>query len=255
MNPENENENKVQSVETAFSIVKFIQDQNGSRVTDIANELDMSKGSVHRYLSTLRDLGYLVKEDGLYHLGLGFLELGHQTKYRHEISEITETKVEQLAEETGERAQFVMEEGGKGIYIHVVGGENAVLTDTQIGKEINLTTAGCGKAILAHLPEERVNDIIDQHGFVENNQNAITDRNQLFEELETVSEQGYALNRNEHIDGLWGIGAPILDPDGEVVGAISIGGPTNRIKPRIENGEIVEKIVGVANEIELHLAY
>lgn len=148
-----------------------------------------------------------------------------------------------------------MEEGGKGIYIHVSTGENGVSTNTQVGKEINLTTAACGKAILAHLPEKYVDDIIVKHGFEKDNSQAITDRDQLFKELEEVREQGFGLNREEHIEGLWGIGAPIFDPNNNVAGSISLGGPANRIRTQIDNGELVEKIVGVANEIELNLAY
>ncbi|NHN61670.1 MULTISPECIES: IclR family transcriptional regulator [Halorussus] len=247
--------NTVQSVETAFSIIELLRQNGGAGVTEIADELDMSKGAIHRYLVSLCEQGSVVKEDGIYRLGLRFLDLGQYVQYRHEASEITEPKVEQLAEMTGERAQFIVEERGKGVYLHLSEGENAVSTGAYVGKVINLTTAASGKAILAHLPNEEVEEILDHHGFRKRTSRTIVNRDRLFEELETVRDQGYAINLGEHVSRLGGIAVPVFGPDDDVLGSLSIGGPVNRIEQRIENEEIPAQLNGIANEIELKLAY
>ncbi|MFB6187002.1 MAG: IclR family transcriptional regulator C-terminal domain-containing protein, partial [Halobacteriaceae archaeon] len=55
-----------------------------------------------------------------------------------------------------------------------------------------------GKAILAHLPEDVVHDILDRTGLPEHTKHTITSRKELFDELDSIRERGYAVNRGEY---------------------------------------------------------
>jgi DNA-binding IclR family transcriptional regulator len=245
----------VKSVDTLFSILEYLKENDGAGVTELSQELGLSKGAVHRYLRTLVENGYAVTEDGTYRLGLRFLDFGAHVRQRNRFNEYIEPKVEQLADQTGERAQYLVEEHGVGIYLFRESGENAVKTDARVGKVVNLHTTAAGKAILAHLPEEKVEEILDRHGLIERTERTISDPDDLRASLADIRERGYALNRDEHVMGLWAAGVAIRDKDNRVLGGLSVSGPTTRMRERIENEEIQQQLLGVANEIELNIRY
>ncbi|MFC6988817.1 IclR family transcriptional regulator [Haloplanus sp. GCM10025708] len=161
-------------------------------------------------------------------------------------------KIISLAEETQERAQFFVEEHGKIIYVHRVTGANGVDADSRLGRRLPITATAAGKVILAHLPDDRVAEILDDHGFPDLTENTITDREAFLEHLETVRERGYGLNDEEYIKGLRVVSVPVMDPGGDVVGAISVSGPTYRLDDGRFTETLPKKIKATANEIELN---
>lgn len=111
-----------------------------------------------------------------------------------------------------------------------------------------------GKAILAHLPEEETNHIIETHGLPKLTDNTITGRDRLHEELAQIREQGYALNISEDLEGIHAIGIPLIF-EGEIQDALSIAGPTHRMSTERCEGEILDQLQAATDEIELNLAY
>lgn len=240
---------------TSFEILQTIRRFNGAGVTQIATHLDLGKSTVHRHLSTLEEAEYLVKEDDEYHLSLRFLSLGEHARSRKRAHRIAKEKVNQLASETGERAQFMVEEHGHAVYVHTALGAHAVKTDSEVGKHIPMNAVSAGKAVLAELPEERVREIIRDHGLPKRTENTITDEEQLFKELETIREQGYALNFSESTEGLRAISVPVKGTGGSVIGAFGVSGPTHRMNnDRIEN-ELSGLLLGVSNELKLDVQF
>lgn len=102
-------------------------------MTEVAAELGYAKSTVYRHLSTLAELGYVVKTDNEYRVGLRFLELGQHARTRQTGYDLTTKKVEEIAEQTGEWAQFIVKEHGDAVYIHRAFGDNAVWTDPGSG--------------------------------------------------------------------------------------------------------------------------
>lgn len=249
-----EQKRAVKSIETMFQIVDSLIEHDGARVTELAQELDLAKSTVHRQLSTLCSLGYAVKEGEEYQVGLRFLEIGEYARYRPKVSEIAEPLVDQLANDTGERAQFIVEEHGRGVFLHVKEGERGVKADRHPGKLRYLHSGASGKAILAHMSKERVEEIIDQWGLPAETDNTITSKPELYRELEHARERGYATNKEESITGLWALGVPVV-VDGEPVGAFSISGPRYRLETDWFNEELPNLLKGTANEMELKLEY
>ncbi len=107
-------------------------------------------------------------------------------------------------------------------------GNNAIQIDTHTGEAVYLHNTALGKAILAHLPKERVEEIIDRHGLPSKTDRTITDKKELFETLEGVHERGIAFDDEERINGLRCVAVPILD-NGKTIGAISVSGPKSRM--------------------------
>lgn len=245
----------LKTVTQAFDIIEYLKRHGGADISEIAEHFELPKSTVHGYLSTLHDIEYLAKHDGEYYVGLRFLNLGGHAATRKQAYKMARPKVKELAEATEERAQFIVEEFGRGFYIHMDTGNQAVETDVRIGKIASLHTTSAGKAILACLPESRVQAIIQKHGLPICTPNTITDQDTLFEELETIRNRGYAQNDGERITGTRAVGVPVKGPESHVIGAFSVSGPAHRLKGSWYEEEIPDLLLGTANELELNLAY
>ncbi|MFC6615694.1 IclR family transcriptional regulator [Halopenitus salinus] len=247
--------NRIGSVRTAFDIVESLQDLDGAGVSELASHLDVPKSTAHNYLSTLEEMGYLTKEDGQYHVGVRFLGLGAYVRNRRKIYEIAKPEVERLAEETTELANLLVEEHGTGTYLQRAQGSRAVQVEAHVGTSVPLHCTALGKCILAHLPESRVDSILEEAGFEPVTPNTVTSREELEEQLERIRECGYALDDEERIEGLRCVAAPILSNDDRVLGSISVSGPSNRIQGDRFRETLPNKVLETVNVIELNVTY
>lgn len=245
----------IKSVDTTFAIIEFLQEQNSAGVTEIAEHVGRSKSTVHGHLTSMVNAGYAVNEGTTYRLGLRFLDHGIHVRDQMDIVQVAQPKVEELAEETDELAWCLVEEHGMGYWICKASGKHPVNTDVRLGLRRHLHYHSAGKAILAFQSNERIRMIVDRYGLPRRTENTITDIDTLFEEVERIREQGYALNEEESVKGLRAVAAPIRHPSGEVESAISISGPKNRMKGDWFREELPDLVLGAANEVEINLEY
>jgi DNA-binding IclR family transcriptional regulator len=146
-----------------------------------------------------------------------------------------------------------VEEHGRRVYLYQSRGENAVQTDSHVGMRVQLHCCGIGKAIPAHLPAKRVTEIIDEYGLPRWTEYTITDEDELFDELETIRDRGVAIDDEEWIRGLRCVAAPVMC-DGEVLGAISVSGPTKRVDED-DVDRMIDLVRDTARVIELNAKY
>jgi len=241
----------VRAVQIALDILGALKERDGAGVTELAEALDHSKGTVHSHLVTLLENGYIVKEDREYYLSLRYLDLANVAKSRLGIDDIVKEELEDLAQECGELAQFAVEEHGKAIYLHKVEGERAVQTASSVGTHEYMHCIALGKAMLSQMTRSRVDDIIDRHGLLSFTDETVTDRETLHEELATIRERGYAFDYEERIEGLRCVAAPVRN-DGEFLGAVSVSGPTRRMDGDFFTEEVPNMVTRSANVIEIN---
>lgn len=246
----NSDQRTVQSVGITLDIIEYLREEGGAGITEIAEAFGRSKGTIHGHISTLVDYEHVVKQDDKYHLGLYYLDLGEAVKNRLNVYDVVKNELADLADASGEVAQFAIEEHGRAVYVLKTGGENAVQTASSPGKREFMHCTSLGKAMLAHMHEDRVDEIIDRHGLPRSTTNTITTRGELFEELETIRERGYARDHEELIDGLRCVACPVMRED-EVIGAISVSGPARRIEGEFYESELPEMVQRSANVIEI----
>lgn len=249
-----EEKRTVQAVQFSCDVIDALKELNGAGVTEIANHLDVSKGAVHTHLATLESNELVKKGDNEYRLSLRFLDLGEYVRNQIDIYSVVQEEIDRLAENSGEVAQFMIEEHGRGVYLYKSIGENAVQTASYVGTRNPLHCTALGKSILANVPEERVHKIIDRHGLPAQTPNTITDRQELLEQLETVRERGLAFDREEVFKGLQCVAAPVLDQEGEVIGAVSVTGPKSRMQGEYLESEVAEMVQHTSNVIEVNAA-
>lgn len=245
----------VRTVDRTFEIIEIIQELDGAGVSEVTERVDIGKSAVHNHLNTLVNKEYLSKQGDEYHIGLSFLGLGAYARNRMEIYNAARHEVDNLADETGELANLLIEQNGTGIYLYRSKGENAVELDTYEGKRIRLHCTGLGKSILAFRPREEVEEILNTHGMPRRTDRTITDREEFFEELERIRKQKYAVDREERLRGLCCVASPITDDENRSIGAISVACPLHRISDERFQEKLPASVLGTANVIELSYNY
>lgn len=243
------------TIEKAFFIIEQIRETGGAGVTELARRTDLHKSTVHSHLRTLVQCGYLVKEDDVYRLSLRFLAHGGRVRNDMEIYQEGVSVIRDLASESGELANLGVEENGKLVVIFMTEGENAVHDRAPAGKYTDMHSTAMGKAILAHLPRERTERIIERHGLPARTENTITDRAALSSELEQIREDGFAIDDQEGHTGISCIAAPVLHDDGTPIGGVSVTGPTRKLEDDEYRHSITQQILKGANVIEVNIMY
>ena len=250
-----EAKNPVQAAQTTFRILEGLRELDGAGVTELADHLNLSKTSVYNYLKTLEQEEYVVRHGDRYYVGLKFLSLGTWARRKQPVYEAAKSELKALADQTGEYVNLLVEEHGRGVYLHRAVGENATKHKEYPGYRSHLHNTSVGKSILAHLPRSEVEAIIDERGLPATAKNTITDRDELFEELSRIRERGYAFDDEESMDGFRCVGAPIINRRTEdVEGAISVSGPRSRMRNDRLEEEVPQLVLDAVNVIEINLS-
>ncbi|MFC6874574.1 IclR family transcriptional regulator [Halobellus marinus] len=244
----------VKTADTIFGIVEFLLESGGSGVKEIAESQDLAQSTVHSHLATLLDHEYVVKEGTTYRLSLKFLDHGMEIRERLRLTRASQRIIEELSDDTGEVVWVVVEEHGQALYLLKSSGENAVQTRGRVGRRTTMHDIAAGKAILAHLPDSTVDDIIESFGLPERTEKTITEREALYQELKKIRDQGYATNDGETTEKVRAVASAVLF-EGEVCGAVGIAGPKHRLTGKKFHDSIPSKILEAVDTIELNLEY
>lgn len=244
----------VKSDETLFSILTHLRAVDGAGVTEIANQLELAKSTVHGHLATMREYGFVVKRGKEYHLGLELFSYGQYVRNQFDVYEAAKPVIDELVEETGEMAWLIGYENGRVMYLYGQAGETDVNANTLIGSWAYMHCNSGGKAILSRLPETYLEFVVERYGLPEQTSNTITDLEELSAELDRIRERGYALNLGEDLEGIHAIGVPLAFEE-EILGALAIAGPAHRVDRERCETELAEKLFAAMNDVELNLAY
>lgn len=245
---------QVKTAKKTLELIETIGRLNGATFSDVMDEMKMPKSTAHDYLHTLLDLGYIVEDDGKYYLATKFLELGEKRRRKMKIYRSARPEIRKLAEKTGEHASLMIEENGMGVLLDTAVGEHALQLKVFPGQRLPLSTTAPGKVILAYLPDDRVETILDEHGTPAATQNSITDRDMLYDELENIRKQRYATDHEERIEGVRTIAVPIICGN-TMRGAISVGGPVQRLTDDRMADELPTMLLETANVIEVNYTH
>jgi DNA-binding IclR family transcriptional regulator len=248
-----ENHRPIATVEKTIKIVETLKEVERARLTDLAAELDMNKTTVYNHLKTLQSEEFVTKEGDEYRLALRFLSFGGFVRRQIPLYQTVKPELYHIADQTEETATFLTEEFGLGMYIESVSTTRTRNIDIYPGLRVHLHASSLGKAILSELPEQRIEEIIDIHGLDAHTPHTITEREELFEELEQVRDRGFAVDDEEFMRGLRCVATPITKDDGTVLGAIGISAPTTQVDDDRFFEEFPDVVRSSANVIHLNL--
>jgi DNA-binding IclR family transcriptional regulator len=242
--------NTIDAVGRAFAILRFIKHHNGAGVTEISRELDMSKSGVHKHLSTMVEEGYLVNEEGTYRLSFKFVADSEFVKRNSLFYTVSVPEIDDLSAETGNGVYLGAFENDTAYCIYQVESDTAVATDVDVGDTIEFHSTAAGKAIAAHLKESALEDVLAGE-LPEKTAVTVTDEDALRDEFATIREDGLAYEDEENVRGMRAVGAPVLSPDGDVLGAIAVSGPLSLLTEDRFHDEIPAVLRQTKNFIEV----
>ncbi|MFH5800706.1 IclR family transcriptional regulator [Haladaptatus sp. CMAA 1911] len=246
---------KINSTAISFEIVEHLKEKGGATLSEVVDVFEMPTSTVHDHLQTLVALGYVLNDDGTYRIGTQFLELGGYARSHSRIFQVSEAELQNLASETGEHANLMIEENGMGVFLMKQKGKEAIKIDTYEGMRVYLHTTAMGKAILAFMDESRLESILSRHGLPRITEHSIGNREALEAELDVIRERGYATDDEERLNGIRCVAAPVTTDSGTVAGSVSISAPKNRMQGERFEETFPKKILGTANVIEVNMRH
>ena len=206
----------------------------GAHLTDLVQELNLPKTSLHRILRTLEAGAYLVRDGQSYRPGPESFRLARLLGAANPVAAFpacARSHMEWLADETGETVMLseLSESGTESVYLEVIESSAPLRFAMRPGHRRPLYSVASGKAILAFQSGAVQARYVDQAEFIAFTPETTT-RENMRAVLAQVAVDGVVLDRNGMIEGASAIASPLFDADGQVVAAISVAGPTERIE-------------------------
>jgi IclR family transcriptional regulator, KDG regulon repressor len=225
-------------------------------VAQISRNLSLSKGTVHGLVRTLVQHGFLTQDPTTrkYRLGLRIHELGMVLAGTLELNLKAAGPCQQLAKRSHLIARVAIWDGDAVVItLNIYPAARPVLPH-QIGPRVHAYCSATGKAVLAFLDDGSLKAYLDRTKLVPFTPCTITTRKQLLEDLRGVRERGYSIDREEAVEDLACIGAPLFERNNIISGSLSLSGPPGRVLGR-RMATLAEALINTAAEISRNMGY
>ncbi|MEY4977348.1 MAG: hypothetical protein RIQ97_2543 [Pseudomonadota bacterium] len=222
---------RLSSVAAAMRLLKcFTAEEPELGITTLAQRLGVAKSTAHRLASTLVAEGMLEQNphDGRYRLGLLLFSLGTQVRRRMDVAEQATDHLHALGAQTGETVHLAVLHGHEILYLRNIDSPHAVRTRSYLGVRMPAHCTSEGRVLLAFSPPMVVAQVLRQK-LVARTAHTVTDKSRLTEILAQTRHSGIGIDDEESEQGMRSVAAPILDAQGQVVAAVGLAGPTQRV--------------------------
>jgi DNA-binding IclR family transcriptional regulator len=241
------------TVERTIEILELLsKEKKGLTVKDIIETMKIPKTSAYDILETLVHMEILEKNIGelnLYEIGLKSFQIGNSYSQNREIFKIIDKPLQELAEKTEKTVFYGIENAGEIVYISKHESKKAIITTAGVGSTNPMYCTSLGKAILAFLPPDKVEDILNTQSFEKKTENTLS-KGELLKELSDIRDKGYAVDNKEIEKHMLCIGAPIFNFKKEVVGSISISGLFSRDRDiSVESEELLKTSFEISRKL------
>jgi IclR family transcriptional regulator, KDG regulon repressor len=222
----------VPAVDRAIQILALIK-ANGYEMSlaEIAKATGWHKSSIQKLLITLHHHGVLERDVNTkrYTLGIALAEYGRVALSNLDIRITAKPFLKELGDYCAETAVLAILSGTKIIMIDKKEPTLQIRVSPFVGMQFPATATSNGKALLAWLPEDRVNEIIQREGLPAATGRSIVEPAAFRADLDATRKRGYAVDRGEFQEGVSGVSAPIFSPNRKVVATLSVVGPKFRM--------------------------
>ena len=203
----------------------------GMTLAEIAAATGWHKSSIHKILITLDSHGFLERDEATkrYSPGMELVRCGQSVLKKMRPNHSGKLLLKELADYSGETATLAVVRGNSIVIVDVVESPGELRVSPPVGTMDPVTAKSNGKAVLAWLPEDRVREILEAEGLPAKTENSITQVKLFRNELAAARKQGYAVDTEEFQEGISAVSAPVFDPEGQVLGTLSIIGPAFRM--------------------------
>lgn len=222
---------QIGSLQKGLKILELLIAEKELTVTGVAEILGINRAGSHRFLATLRDLGYVEKNaEGRYQATLKILELGMKVADRFEIRSVARPYMQELSDAFNETVNLGFWNGRGILHLDKIDSREILRMDTPLGSTAPSYCTALGKAILAHIPEGDLDEYLAKEKLKPQGPNTITSKKRLKAELKKIRKKGFAVDNEELAAGLRCIAVPVFNHTGQAHYAISVSGPAMRLK-------------------------
>jgi len=245
------------AVERALAMLEAVaQDPEGLSNAEISRKLQIPKSSASYILRTLEKQAYLNrdKESGKYRVGLKILSLSRGALSGIDVREVALPIMRHLMEKTNLTCHLAILDGPEAVYIEKVEPQGFIRMDTWVGRRMRVHATSVGKALVAHIPQERLEKIISESGMEKRTAKTITSLSRLLKELEKVRAQGFAVDDEENNLGARCVGAPVFNQQGAIEASVGLSGTIHQVNAQTMP-RIVEALKDAARHVSMQLGY
>lgn len=221
----------VQSLDRALRILAVVAEGNGLSLSEVASQTGLAASTAYRMLTTLESHAMVEfdRTDQLWSIGVGTYRIGSAFLRRRKLADRARPLMQELMEKTGETANLGVAEDDSVVFVSQVETHQAIRAFFRPGTRSSFHASGIGKAILAHLPRERVAAIIGGAGLEAYTDKTLADAGALGRDLAEIAARGWSVDDEERHPGMRCVAAAIFNEFGEPVAGISVSGPTVRV--------------------------
>lgn len=248
----------VQSLERALTLLnKLSEYPEGIQISRLAEQVGLTKSTVHRLLATLTNMNYTIKDEETdkYKIGLQVLFLSRNLINNINVVTVAKPFLEKLCREVNETIHLCIEDRGEVIYIDKIESNQTIRMYSRIGSRAPIYCTAVGKVLLSGMDKDKKNETISKMKFIPKTPTTITSKEEFLEEIEKVDSQGYALDNSENEASLMCIAFPIFDHNGKIIASFSVSGPNNRVTPELIETTLIGKMKQCSIEISRNLGY
>lgn len=216
----------IQSVDRALRILTLFLEQSSISLTEIAKAVNIQKTTAFSLVSTMQKNGFLhqPKVKGEYELGIKLFQIANMSSSRMDIVRETSKLLSPLTNLHNHNAHITLLDGIHVIYMDSIMPPDAVFVQKTIGSRSPAFSTSSGKAIMAYLPEQECELLINEYTFPSYTANTIVDANLFRKELECIRKRGYSIDNQENVEGIMGISLAIRDHTGYPRLGVSLSG-------------------------------
>ena len=245
------------AVERALAMLEAVaQEPEGLSNADISRKLQIPKSSASYILRTLQTQGYLNRDpqSGKYRVGLKILSLSRGALSGIDVREVALPVMRNLMQKTQLTCHLAILDGPDAVYIEKVEPEGFIRMDTWVGRRMRVHATSVGKSLAAHIPRQRLEEIIAESGMEKRTPKTITTLPRLLKELEKVRDQGYSVDDEENNLGARCVGAPVFNQHGAIEAAVGLSGTIHQVNSQTMP-RILEALKDAARHISMQLGY
>jgi DNA-binding IclR family transcriptional regulator len=213
-------------------------------LAEMAQRIGVDKNQTYRSLKTLEEAGFLrMDEDGRFSLTpiLGVLNAASADSQRASLVDVAAPHLDKLAAETGETVNLFVLAGDHAVCVDRRDSSRRVHLASVLGLSVPLHAGAVPKAILANLPEAEMERVLGKLStYPQYTAKTIMQPTALRRDLAETRTRGYSVGDEDYDSEARGVGAAIFDHSGQVVGGVSVGGPSFRV-----SAEVLEQFGGL----------
>lgn len=223
----------IKSAARALDILELVAEfPDGLTLTDIGKNLNIPLSSLHGLIMTMVNKSYLTRSEStmLYYLGPRLSQIASNYRAHTDLVSLADPIMDRIRRATGEATSLTLLQRDGILFIHKRITEAIIQIVNPIGTRLPAHATGSGKAMLAYLTDEEIDQLYPQEELPALTPFTITTKKMLKAALVDIREKGYAYDNQESELGVWAVSSCICGEDGRPVAALSVGAPLFRIQ-------------------------